>query len=157
MAGRERLHAGDPRNDGDIEFDRLERVCALENADRAVVETGIAPDEKCADSGLWQRRDQFGVDLGEGSVPVVNALQIGLPCGEPLGHGKFHDGGGAIGEVAAADLATDRGKPVLCGSLGGDEDRMGTVHGVDRLDRHMLGVTRSYADDLDMSHGAFLC
>ena len=152
MRGGQGLHAGDAGDYVMGEGDAPAGAHALQDAQGAVVEGGIAPDEEGAPLVLAQvLRDQALVERGAGSVPVVHRRTvIGGPA-VALGIGRFDETIGAALDVAIADAAAQAQEPGFRVALVEGENGVRRLQRPDALDRQVLRIARADADDVDVS------
>jgi hypothetical protein len=150
--------SGDAGDDLDGEFDIAALLYTLEDAQRAVIERRIAPDQERAAAVLGKFvADQRFVDAGDVLVPIVHGCPVGWRGFVAHRHVELDAAGFRVGDEAVADFAAQAGEVAFFCTLVRDEQHVGAVQAGDGLDGHMLGISGADADDEKGSHGRISC
>jgi len=97
-------------------------------------------------------RDGLRPDGGNGVVPVFDPLAV-IGCRLiPGGQIKFGKDGGGVGDDCGADLVAQLGQIGLVRALAWDQDQIGGVQRLDRLQGQMIGVAGANADKTKFKH-----
>ena len=153
MPCRQSLRARDPGNDLVVKGRLASCKNPMKDADGAVVECRVSPDQKrtafvlgefLADQRLEQSRlirmPRIDAGLVIGRRPIALRLR------------HLHDAVIRTGDEPAADLLPDRDELLGGLALVQHEEYIGGVQRIDRLDRHVIGISRADADDKNFSH-----
>ena len=149
MRRAQRLDRGDAGHDLDIR----QRIEPPRDAQRGIVQRGIAPDQQ-RDLAVTAEMigDRLRPGRGDRVVPIVHALAvIGLAC---VTHGKIELGNarGVVGEHIRADRPPEIGKIGFCRPLARDQNEIGGVDRADRSARELPGIAATDADQGERHH-----
>ena len=126
----------------------------VDDAQRAVIDRRIAPDEECAAFPVPQ---VFGKQLSIGGFQLVAPFPDALLIVRrrrrpPRRNGKIHQPVATFGHEARQHLQPDGVESGLFGALVGHEHHVGAPHGVDGLHRQIVRMAGTDADDQDRAH-----
>ncbi len=145
VAGRQRLDRGDARNDAQVEQHLSAQP--FDNAQSAVIERGVAPDQEARLAAVGQGLAQGAhPGLGDRVMPIIDPLPIigrGLVADRQI---ELMQARPWCAQVAGADLAAEFREVFLVGAFARDQQRVDLVHRRDGLLREVSRVAGADAD-----------
>ena len=152
MRGGQRLQAGDAGNDPDMQRHAV-GAQSLGDAQRAVVERGIAPDEQSEPTAMRQvLGDLRRPGRGDRIVPVAHRGEI-RACGSADRQVELDDPNRPR-QRGGAERAAQVDQVRLGVALARQQDQVGGVHRRLGLAGKVIGIARADADQIELDHGA---
>src|SRR5262245_24830696 len=153
MSGGQRLDAADSRNDLVFKCHGSSGNDPIDDPQRAIVETRIAPHEKGAALLLAEfLANQPLIYGGPLLVPCFNSRLIRRRGSIALWIVDFDHPVRLALDVALADVLAQADQILFLTSLIHHEEDIDLVERIDRLHRDVVGIAGTDADDKDLSH-----
>src|SRR5262249_33136563 len=131
----------------------------LQNAERAVVQRGVAPPQKPPALALAELlHDEPLVDPGTCRPPVADGGGVGGAARGPvaLRVARLDHAVRPLRNVCLENVPAQLDQVRLHLALVEDEEHVGGLERLDRLESQLVGVARSDADDMNLSHAPSL-
>ena len=157
VARRQRRDRADPRHDVELERDVPARRDVVEHRDRAVVERGIAPDEKRAARAVGEVVADVALpDVRAPAPPVLDGLDVGVRRAIALRVAHRDDPLRAARDVARDDLPPRAvASSARAPGLSMTKRTSAPVSALHRRDRDVVGVAGADPDDRDAPHAGY--
>src|SRR5262245_44444612 len=155
----QRLHAADAGDHFIRERDDPSGEDLIDDPQRAVVERGVAPDEKGAAFVVAELvTDQSLVYAGSPLVPGLHRRLVCRGASVALGIPGLDGPVRPVLDVAFADVLAQAKEVLLLAPLVHHEEHVDFVERIDRLHGDVVGIAGANADDEDFSHAlTILC
>ena len=153
MRGGERLGAADAGNHLEAKCNPSPCRDVVEDTDRRIVEGRIAPDEEgAAPLPVDLRHDQRFINVRALFVPGADAAEIvpGIPL--PFRTRRRDNAVAWVADETPADLLANADQVRRRRTLVHEEENIGAVERLDRLDGHVVGISRADTDDENSLH-----
>ena len=147
MAGHQRLHAADTGNHLIVERGAAIGPHPVQNAQGAVIQGRLAPQQKCPALTLRQLVfDQSRKHLGPLLMPVFNALGIGCSGTVALRVSDLNHPITRLTDITLANLKAQPHQVVSGFTLVQYKEHRGSVQGLNRLYGDLLRIAGAHAD-----------